>query len=444
MICKVRDTLRKYQMLENTDNVLVGFSGGADSTCLVHILCSLRDEFGFSLHAAHVNHCLRGEESDRDENFVRDFCREYSIKLDVLRADIKSGAQTTGKCIEEYAREVRYNFFNSLTDDKTKIATAHNLNDCEETMLFNLARGSALKGLCSIPAVRDNIIRPLIECSRDEIEIYCKVNHLSFVTDSTNLTDEYTRNKIRHNVIPVLKEINPSFDDSFLRCITSLKDDEDYLKEQADVLYKESKIGFMYDTKRLLQAHIAIRNRVIARIISDKCGVLSEKKHIELVGNILFGGKAEVLCGETLVVRNDRLFFLSDLKLNPVEKTCVLFDKNEEWCNGRIKLTIQNQYTQKVYKELLLSTFDYDKIKGNLVLRKREDGDKITLPGRHVTKSLKKLFNEMKILPEERDNVMIISDDCGIVWIEKVGCDMRVKPDKDTQRFVNIELMGAK
>ena len=206
MICKVRDTLIKYSMLENTDEIIVGFSGGADSTCLLYILNLLKDEFDFKIHAAHVNHSLRGNESERDEKFVRDFCEKNSIKLSVLKVDIFKMSKIEGKSLEECGREVRYNFFNSLCANKSKIATAHNLNDCEETMFFNLTRGSGLKGLCSIPAVRENIIRPLIRCSRDEIENFCKENSIQYVTDSSNLSDDYTRNKIRHNIIPILKD----------------------------------------------------------------------------------------------------------------------------------------------------------------------------------------------------------------------------------------------
>ncbi len=441
MICKVKETLQKFSMLCDADEILVGFSGGADSTALIHALISLSDEFGFSVSAAHVNHCLRGEESDRDENFVRDFCDKYSIKLTVLNIDIKTGASEARKSIEEYAREVRYDFFNSLCGEKTKVATAHNLNDCEETLLFNLARGAGLKGLSSIPPVRGSIIRPLIDCSRDEIESYCKVNNLSYVTDSTNLTDDYTRNKIRHNIIPLLKEINPAFDLSALRCVSSLRDDDEYIRKNADILYVDSKLDFGFNADKINTADKVLKTRVISKILHEKCGVLPERKHIELVCGILNGGKTEVLCGETIVVRNGVLYFISDLAKNSVIKKEINFIDGT-WSDDRIKIEINSDCIQKVYKELVLSTFDYDKIKGNLTLRKRNDSDKITLPVRKVTKTLKKLFNELKIPPEERDNIVIFSDDEGIVWIEKIGCDKRVAPDKNTKTYAHVLLLG--
>ncbi len=440
MICKVRKTLCKYLMTDSTDEIIVGFSGGADSACLLYILYLLKDEFNFKLKAAHVNHCLRGEESERDENFVRDFCSKFSIPLYLKKVDVFTEAKTCGKSIEEYGREVRYDFFNLLSGSTTKIATAHNLNDCEETMLFNLTRGSSLKGLCSIPPVRGNIIRPLIECSRNEIEKFCDENKINFVNDSTNFSDEYTRNKIRLNVIPVLKEINPSFDESFYRCVSSLRDDEKFLSDLADDLFNKIKLDFGFDSFVLNNSDVALKNRVISRIIYEKCNVIPERKHIEAVSSILDGGKTEIICDEIVIVRNGRLFFESDIEKNRVHESKVVFDENNFWTNQKLSLKISSECTQKVYKEMLLSTFDYDKIVGELVVRKRQEGDKIALPVRKVTKTLKKLFNEIKINPEERDNLFVLADEKSVIWVEKIGSDIRVMPDNNTKSFVNISL----
>lgn len=444
MICKVRNTLCSFSMLENADEIIVGFSGGADSTCLLYILNLLKDEFGVSIHAVHLNHCLRGQESDRDEAFVRDFCRKHSVKLTVKRVDILNEAKQHSKGIEEYARQARYELFSSLCSEKSVIATAHNLNDCEETLLFNLARGSALKGLCSIPPVRDNIIRPLIECSRNEIEDFCKQNNLGFVTDSSNLSDDYTRNRIRHKIIPLLKEINPSFDASVLRCVTSLRSDEKYLSQEANKLYEKIQLDSGYDAVKLMNADIALSSRVVSKIIYNKCGVLPERKHIDSVLSILNGGKTEVLTGEIIVVRNNVLYFLSDLKNESFDETEIIFDNNGIFRTDNLLLEIQNECTQNIYKDLVISTFDSDKINGKLYLRKRKPGDKITLPIRKVRKSLKKLFNEMEIAPETRDSIFIIADDEGVVWVENIGADLRVAPDNNTKNFVNINVLRGK
>lgn len=442
MICKVRETISKFSMLKKGDKVIVGFSGGADSMCLLYILNSLKDEIGFSIIAAHVNHCLRGEESERDEDFVRRVCGEMGIELKVKKADILKEARENSKGIEEYAREVRYDFFNSLADNSSKIATAHNLNDCEETMLFNLARGSALKGLTSIPPVRGNVIRPLIECSRSEIEDFCKENSIDFVTDSSNLSDDYTRNKIRHNVIPVLKELNPAFDSAVLRCIQSLRDDEQYLNECAQNLYEEIRTDFFYDAEKLKNTSDSLKKRVISKIIFDKCSVVPEKKHIDLALSVLDGGKCELFGGEKLIVNHGKLYFASDIETYEISEKEIIFNSDSFWSEGKIMLRKSSASTQKVYKELVLWTIDWDKIKGKLTLRSRREGDRIILPVRKVGKSLKKLFNEMKIEPEKRDSVLILSDDEGVVWVEGIGTDLRKIPDENTKNFLNISIMG--
>ncbi len=438
MICKVRETLSKFSMLEKTDEIIIGFSGGADSTCLLYILNALKDEFNIKIRAAHVNHLLRGDESERDEKFVRDFCDNNSIELSVLRVDVSESAKKSGKSIEECGREIRYNFFESLCSEHSKIATAHNLNDCEETMLLNLARGAGLKGLCSIPAVRNNIIRPLIDCSRDEIEEFCNNNSLDFVTDSSNLKDDYTRNKIRHNIIPVLKEINPSYDSSFLRCVNSLKSDEEYISSETDRLYDAVKLDFGFDAQKISKAHPALRNRVLSRIVCEKSGRLPEKIHLQLISSILNGGKTDVFDNDCVTVRNGILFFKSDIENKLIDETKIIFDADGKWSNDDISIELKNECTQNVYKELVLSTLDSDKINGNLILRKRRDGDKIKLPVRKVTKSLKKLLNELKIPPELRDNIYVLSDDTSVVWVEKIGADLRVAPDKNTKNYICI------
>ncbi len=440
MICKVKETINKFSMCEDTDEIIVGFSGGADSVCLLHVLNSIKAEYGFSLRGAHVNHCLRGNESDRDEEFARVFCNNLGIELSVLRVNVEAEAKNSSMSIEEYGRKVRYDFFQSLCGKNSKIATAHNLNDCEETFIFNMTRGSSLKGLTSIPPVRGNIIRPVIECTRDEIEDYCRSNGLQFVTDSTNLSDEYTRNKIRLNIIPLLKEINPSFDKAMHRCIASLREDDTFLNKTADELYKKAKNGLEFNSDLIKDADASIQKRVISRIIYEKCGALPEKKHIDLVVSSLNGGKVEVFDRETLVIGHGKIYFASDVKKRDFSSGTITFDENGSWSNDYISLKLSDINTQKVYKELVLSTLDCDKILGDLVLRKRQDGDKITLPVRKVTKSLKKLFNEMKISPEERDNIFVLADDKSVVWVERIGADARVVPDDGTKKFINITL----
>ena len=206
---KVLQAINEYKMLEDTNEIVVGFSGGADSICLLHILDSIKNLFSVSVRAVHVNHGIRGDEADSDQEFTERFCNEHNIHIDTFRYNCIEEALKNKESIEECGRRLRYQAFDSVCGKKTKIATAHNANDNAETIIFNITRGSSVKGLCGIPFVRDNIIRPLLYCSRKEIEGYCEENYLTYVTDSTNADTDYTRNKIRHLILPVLEEIKP-------------------------------------------------------------------------------------------------------------------------------------------------------------------------------------------------------------------------------------------
>lgn len=204
----VKKTIKKYSMINKGERIIVALSGGKDSMALLDILKKLENELEISVSCAHFNHCIRGEESDRDEAFVRKYCEKNNIELFCRRGDVLKFAKEKHLGTELAARELRYEFLSSLGCDK--IATAHTAGDNAETMLFNLARGTSLKGMCGIPPVRDKFIRPIICLKSTETEEYCKRNSIPFVTDSTNSSDEYTRNFIRHNIIPELKK-NQSF-----------------------------------------------------------------------------------------------------------------------------------------------------------------------------------------------------------------------------------------
>ena len=195
-------------------SILVGFSGGADSTALLHLLKKYAELTGAKLYAAHINHCIRGEEADRDEAFCKSFAQELGVTFFSLRTDVPKIAEQTGESVETAARRVRYEYFDSLMSENNIhiLATAHNADDNLETILFNIARGTGLSGLCGIPNIRPCangvVVRPIINMEKREILNYCEQNSLKFVTDSTNVDTDYTRNKIRAQIIPVMREVN--------------------------------------------------------------------------------------------------------------------------------------------------------------------------------------------------------------------------------------------
>ena len=288
METKVFKTIQKYNMIAPQEPLLVAFSGGADSMALLHFLCqNVRNP----LFAAHINHHLRGEESDRDEAFARTICEKMGMELFVLQADVQKEAETKGFSIEQAARSLRYDFLEKTAEGlHAKIATAHTLSDNMETVIFHLVRGTGLKGLCGIPPVRNNIIRPLIACTRDEIEAYCTSNNLSYVTDSTNIDTKYQRNFIRHQIIPALTQINPAFDTAIHRLTEGLVEDEAFLSQTA--LEHIEKFG--YSQAELAALSPAIRVRVLRRFIEEFAGKMGEAVHIQAMEELIFRGRGEV------------------------------------------------------------------------------------------------------------------------------------------------------
>lgn len=441
MNLKVKQTIERHHMLNPGDTVLVALSGGADSMALLNVLYSLKDEYSINLCAAHFNHGIRGEEAKRDEDFCVEICREMGIELFVGSADIPALAKHNGIGVEECGRQERYAFFERVAPD-AKVATAHTLSDCEETFLFNLARGASLKGLTSIPPVRDNIIRPLIDCSRDDIERYCEQNNIAYVTDSTNLQDEYTRNRLRHKAVPELKKVNPSFDSAFSRCVNSIREDEELLSMLSDAAVGRARLNDGFLTEPITELHPSLRRRAVAAIIEELTGEKPQAHHIEAVcGIIEAGGDTQILGGISLRASSGVL-----RRVKP---------KSEEWCceacfginnlpYGDIKLELfvkNNKINiQNFNKHLLDNAFNYDKINGKLFFSSLREGDKIRLRGRGVTKQLRRIFNEMHIEPELRRSIPVLRDDEGIIWVSGVGVADRVAVDSNTDSVVMITI----
>lgn len=292
MNTKILNTIESCRMLFPKASVVVGVSGGADSMALLHFLWEQKERWpGLRLTAAHVNHGLRGEEADRDERWVRDFCRHRGIPLEVLRIELREEAEKRKLGLEECGREVRYGFFQRLAGETGRIATAHTLSDSVETVLFNLARGTGLKGLRGIPAIRGNIIRPLIGCTREETEAYCRERQIGFVTDSTNLQEEYSRNKLRLSVIPVLKEINPAVEEAVGKMTESVGQDDDFLWTEAEKLVKEATLEDGWSCSVLGAAARPVRMRAV-RLLRGDSG--PEKRHLEEIDRIILAGSGGV------------------------------------------------------------------------------------------------------------------------------------------------------
>ena len=436
---KAFKVLEEYGMLKSCSTVVVGFSGGADSVCLLHLLNSCCNELNVNIVAAHVNHGIRGAEAKRDADFARTFCEKNNISFNLLDVDCPALAEKNGESLEECGRRIRYEFFNNLCDSYTRIATAHNSNDNAETILFNIIRGTGLKGACGIPPVRDNIIRPLILCSRDEIEGYCKENQLEYVTDSTNLSDDYTRNKIRHIIIPAMENINSGAVSNITSFGSKLKEAEEYLFLNSSELLQRARIDEVYyDADILLKADKAVTKQALITAFRDFSGKTVNSQKVDILYNLLLEKGRVQLYGEihAEVLKNRFRFFKKTYaeKEKAVSVTEIPFEHS--FFGYSVKISQYTKYSKKFNKKLLDNLADCDKIDGCLYLRTRCPGDKFTFYDRKVTKSLKKLFNEMKIPVEMRDEIPILCDDTGIVWVYGVGVNSRCRIEDTTGNII--------
>ncbi len=448
---KAEAAIEKYKMLAYGGQVLVCVSGGADSMALLHFLYSVRQQYGVSLSVCHVNHGIRGEEALRDQRFVEEACSRMGVPCEVVSVHVPSLAKERGLSLEACGREVRYEAFERIAHEKNaKIATAHTLSDSIETMLFNLARGTGLKGLCGIPPVRGDIIRPLIEVTREEVEQYCRENDIRFITDSSNLTREYTRNRIRMDVIPALKQANPAFEQAVSRAMHSLRGDEEYLAAQVQKSLDESEENGSFRIAVLRALPAAILNRAVLTILK-RHHIEPQSERVEALTRMLLQGSGCItLTTHTYARVQDGLLSVFTVETISSPDYSVPFQLGElplyEGVKALVTVLPINEYSEmicskKIHPKLLKKCLDYDNIIGTAIFRPKNEGDRITFSARGCTKTLKKLFNEAKIPPPERALVPVLADEAGVVWAEGFGCDRRCEVTHNTKNVAVIDII---
>jgi len=311
---KISAVIARYDMLCSGDTVIVGVSGGADSMALLHWLFCHKEELGITVRACHINHNLRGEESLRDEQFVRGFCEKLNIPLTVYSIEVITDKHES---IEECARKIRYKLFDELCGElNAKFATAHTASDNAETVLINILRGTGTKGLGGIPPVRGKIIRPLLRCTREDTERYCSARGIDYVTDSTNLSEEYTRNKLRLKIIPQLKEFNPSLINGISRMTEAVSDDNAFLERLAEQSKDNCSDESGYSCEKLRELDRAVLSRVISSILSEN-GVEPSALRINECSRIICAGCGKInLCRDKFAVAKKNSFRIITLLQN--------------------------------------------------------------------------------------------------------------------------------
>ena len=449
----VVNTVNTYNMISDGDSIVVGVSGGADSVALLVFLCSLRKKMNLTLTAVHVNHGIRGDEAQRDEDYVFQLCNNLDVECIVNQCDIISISKKEKISHELAGRNERYKSFYQIAKEKNanKIAVAHNKNDFAETILIKMTRGCSLNGLRGISPINGMIIRPLIESSRESIEKYLAEKNITYVTDSTNNENIYTRNIIRNCVIPQFEKINPGFINTLCANAKNISCDDDFIEKYSAPYYEKcvylSDKTVIVDFTRVKSLDKAIKKRIIlyaySKFKGDKNDI--EQKHIDILINASSTGKIyNIGGGINVVCEYGKLIFQNKDFIKTCDYCISIEDVNDkeyEINNMRIKFELIDNTGMRDKNYILV---DYDKILDkNLTVRNRRDGDRFIPSGMSGFKKLKKFFIDLKIPKQIRDNTPILCADSEIVAILGYRVDNRYLTNDKTKTILKISFLGG-
>lgn len=428
---------------------------------LLSVLKVLSSDMSLVLKAVHVHHGIRENSADLDAQFVREQCAIWDIPCQIVEIDVPQIAQNKKVSLEEAGRIVRYAVFDAIAKKQQfdKIAIAHHLNDQVETLLHNLMRGTGLKGLTGMPIQRGKIIRPLIECSRDQVESYCMEQGISFVTDESNLSTVYTRNKIRQQLIPyIVENFNPNFPKQMIQMMSVLRDEDAFLETEATKYYGQCLITegpelVMLDREQLVTMPMSMRRRIVKKALTYLFVKETdfEGKHIEAVVELMNNqsGREIHLPKETCVsVSYHQLIFQRGIgkavekwafEVNNYETIYPLKSQNIQF-GFRI---FPNDNLSNFPKNLYTKWFDYDKIKCNLNVRSREIGDFIEIKGpgdQIIHKKIKAFFMDEKVPKSLRDQLPLVADGQHILWVVGYRMSEQYKVSEQTRNILEIKV----
>lgn len=438
------------------DKIVVGLSGGPDSVCLLSLLNSIKEELNIQIVAAHINHMLRGIEADLDQEYARKKCNDLNIEFFSQKVDIGSYAKTHGLSTESAGRKVRYEYFNHIMNTKSfnKIATAHNANDQAETVLMHLMRGTGIDGLTGIPVIReDKYIRPILFMTRDQVEEYCRENGDKPRIDKTNLEREYSRNKVRLDLLPYMKEhFNKDIISAINRMADLLEQDNNYINKQAEGIFTRAcynKDEAVVIKSKYFECDRAIISRIIRKAImnvnGDKFNI--EMKHIDEVINLNMLGTnksvnlpgnvyAENVYGDIHIKKKFEM--TENLEEQKVIHRSEIENKLIEFGEYVLEFNvILNEQSINFSKNNLIKYFNYDNI-NIVIIRYRKDGDRMVPFGMSGSRKIKDILIDKKIPVDLRNKIPVIEFDDEIAWLAGVRESDKFRINSSTKTILKV------
>ena len=439
MVNRFIQYVKEHNLFENNQTILLAVSGGIDSM----ILCDLFLKSNFKFAIAHCNFHLRGEESNRDERFVREYAQKNNIKIHVKDFDTYSYMKEKGKSMQVSAREMRYSWFNELLKEEgySYIATGHHIDDSIETFFMNILRGTGIAGLHGILQKVNLVIHPLLFTGRAEIVNYQKENKLEFVEDSSNATTKYTRNKIRHELIPLVKEIAPNFDKIISKEIERFRETEVVFRS----VINDAKTKLLEIENQTIKISIEkLKSYVPQKIFMYE--ILSDfgfnEATINSIEDALLETSGKQFYSETHRLVKDRDYLLI-VKNKPQNLNQYLIEESQTSVYSPIILHMEIlkdlQYV-KIPKNKEVAMLDYDKLSFPLILRKWKKGDSFFPYGLQGEKKISEFYKNLKYSILDKENQWLLCSENDIVWVVGQRIDDRYKITKSTKTIYKIEL----
>lgn len=466
MIEKIKNYVKKYKMIQDGDRLIVGVSGGVDSVCLLFVLLELKKEMNIDIIVVHVNHGLRGQNSDDDETFVELLCKEHQLEMVTYHVDIRAMAEKNKQSLEEAGRGARQAAFEKarITHGGTKIVMAHHKNDNAETLLMNLSRGTGLRGIGGMRPVRDNVIRPLLCVERWEIEEYTKKNLIAYRIDESNISDDYTRNRIRNHILPFLQEhVNSHAVQHMNDTMQQMRGVYEYISKQVDKEYEacvkdkdKNKKMLVIDVAYFDQIEEILKGPIILKCLTGVAEHVQNltQAHVRAVRGLFTNqvGKRIDLPYEVVAIRDYESVTIrkkiegqnNEVEAIPIQIPGITEIPGTDWdIECKIIDNSEDIVLQRIPQKIYTKCFDYDIIKDALVVRTRRPGDYITIDKNGSKQKIKSYYINEKIPSEMRDQLPLIADRSHVLWIPGYRTNTAYQVTEFTKHVLQIQIFGG-